>query len=142
MPLSSASTIRLEIGKPVPKASNKLTDVSGKQVSLTEATGKNGLLVIFSCNTCPFVIKNEGRIKDVTAYALKNEIGVMVVNSNEGQRDADDSFDAMKKYKAEKQFSGRFETERPFHIHALRSYGSPQSKAVEELCHRNYFFNR
>jgi len=98
----------LEIGKPVPKASNKLTDVSGKQVSLTEATGKNGLLVIFSCNTCPFVIKNEGRIKDVTAYALKNEIGVMVVNSNEGQRDADDSFDAMKKYKAEKQFSGYY----------------------------------
>jgi hypothetical protein len=98
--------VSLEIGKPVPKAGTKVTDVSGKVITLSDSKGKNGLLVIFSCNTCPFVIKNEGRIKEVTAYALKNEIGVVVVNSNESQRDGDDSFDAMKKYKAEKQFSG------------------------------------
>jgi hypothetical protein len=98
--------VSLEIGKPVPKAATKVTDVSGKVITLTDSKGKNGLLVIFSCNTCPFVVKNEGRIKEVTAYAMKNEIGVVVVNSNEGQRDGDDSFDAMKKYKADKQFSG------------------------------------
>jgi hypothetical protein len=54
------------------------------------------------------VIKNEGRIKEMTAYALKNEIGTVVINSNEGQRNEEDSFDAMKKYKAEKQFSGYY----------------------------------
>ncbi|HEV7232315.1 MAG TPA: thioredoxin family protein [Bacteroidia bacterium] len=98
----------LEIGKPLPKPELKVADVSGKSVSLGEAKGKNGLLVIFSCNTCPFVIKNESRIKEISAYALKNEYGVVVVNSNESQRDGDDSFEAMKKYKAEKQFSGYY----------------------------------
>jgi hypothetical protein len=98
----------LEIGKPAPKTEVKLMDVSGKSISLVEAKGKNGLLVIFSCNTCPFVVKNEGRIKEMTAYAAKNDFGVVVINSNEGQRDGDDSFNAMKKYKAEKQFSGYY----------------------------------
>jgi thioredoxin-related protein len=99
---------QLEIGKSIPKAELKLGDVSGKTVTLSDSRGKNGLLVIFSCNTCPFVVKNESRIKEMTAYALKNEIGVVVVNSNESQRDGDDSFAAMKKYKAEKQFSGSY----------------------------------
>ncbi len=98
----------LEIGKPAPKTEVKLTDVSGKSISLKEVKGKNGMLVIFSCNTCPFVIKNEGRIKEITEYALKNEMGVVVINSNEGQRDGDDSFEAMKKYKEEKKFSGYY----------------------------------
>jgi peroxiredoxin len=98
----------LEIGKPLPKPELKASDVSGKSISLGEAKGKNGILVIFSCNTCPFVVKNESRIKDISAYALKNEYGVVVVNSNENERDGDDSFDAMKKYKAEKQFSGYY----------------------------------
>ncbi len=98
----------LEIGKPTPKTEVKLMDVGGKNISLAEATGKNGLLVVFSCNTCPFVIKNQGRIKAMTEYAAKNEFGVVVINSNEGQRDADDSFEAMKKYKADQQFSGYY----------------------------------
>ncbi len=96
----------LEIGKSLPKMEIKLSDVSGKSVSLGEAVGKSGLLVIFSCNTCPFVIKNESRIKEMTAYALKNGFGSVVINSNEGQRDSDDSFEAMKKYHEQKQFSG------------------------------------
>ena len=42
----------LEIGKPIPNANMKMMDISGKEVSLAEAKGENGLLVIFSCNTC------------------------------------------------------------------------------------------
>jgi peroxiredoxin len=98
----------LEIGKATPKTDVKLSDVSGKTISLSDVKGKNGLLVIFSCNTCPFVIKNESRIKEITAYALKNETGVVIINSNEAQRDGDDSFEAMKKYKEEQKFSAYY----------------------------------
>jgi hypothetical protein len=57
---------------------------------------------MFSCNTCPYVIKNEARTKAIAEYAQKNGMGVILFNSNEAKRDSDDSFEAMKEY-AKKQ---------------------------------------
>jgi len=88
----------LPIGAAIPKADLKLKDISGKEVTLKEAKKKNGLLVMFSCNTCPWVIKNQSRTKDIANYALSKEIGVILLNSNEGQRDDADSFSEMKEY--------------------------------------------
>ncbi|MES2592685.1 MAG: thioredoxin family protein [Bacteroidota bacterium] len=88
----------LEIGAAIPKSDYKMMDISGKEVSLMDSKGENGLLVIFSCNTCPYVKLSEGRIKEIADVAKKNKIGVIVVNSNEAQRDSEDSFDEMKKY--------------------------------------------
>lgn len=88
----------LPIGASLPKPELKLKDISGKEVSLKDATKKNGLLVMFSCNTCPWVIRNQSRTVEAANYALSKEIGVILLNSNEGQRNDDDSFDAMKEY--------------------------------------------
>lgn len=96
--LSFMPVTELPIGSDMPNADVKMKDISGKEVSLKEAKKKNGLLVMFSCNTCPYVIKNQQRTKDISSYALKNDIGVVLINSNEGQRGSDDSFEAMKEY--------------------------------------------
>lgn len=88
----------LPIGAGIPKADLKLKDISGKEVSLKDVKKKNGLLVMFSCNTCPWVIKNQSRTKEIANYALSNEIGVILLNSNEGQRDDADSYSEMKEY--------------------------------------------
>lgn len=88
----------LEIGKPIPDAGLKMLDVSGKMVSMDEVKGENGLLVIFSCNTCPYVKLSEARIKEMALLASTNKIGVMIINSNAARRDGVDSFDAMKAY--------------------------------------------
>ncbi len=88
----------LPIGASIPKADLKLKDISGKEVSLKDAKKKNGLLVMFSCNTCPWVIKNQSRTKEIASYALSKEIGVILLNSNEGNRDDADSFSEMKEY--------------------------------------------
>ena len=88
----------LEIGATIPKADYKMMDISGTEVSLAETKGENGLLVIFSCNTCPYVKLSEKRIKEVAAFAKRNKIGIILVNSNEAQREAEDSFEEMKKY--------------------------------------------
>lgn len=88
----------LEIGKAIPSADVKMMDVSGKEVSLADAKGENGLLVIFSCNTCPYVKLSESRIKEVAKLAKANKIGVILLNSNEAQRADEDSMDEMKKY--------------------------------------------
>ncbi|MBL7884774.1 MAG: thioredoxin family protein [Bacteroidia bacterium] len=88
----------LEIGKAIPSASVKMMDVSGKEVALNDLKEEKGLLVIFSCNTCPYVKLSEVRIKEVASIAKRNKIGVVLINSNEAQRDDEDSFDEMKKY--------------------------------------------
>jgi peroxiredoxin len=88
----------LPIGADMPKADVKMKDISGKDITLKEATKKNGLLVMFSCNTCPYVVKNQQRTKEICQYALDNGMGVVLVNANEAQRGDDDSYDAMRSY--------------------------------------------
>jgi peroxiredoxin len=97
-------TTELPIGSQVPLADVKMKDISGKTVTLKEAAKKNGLLVMFSCNTCPYVIKNQQRTKEICAYASEKNIGVVLVNSNEAQRSSDDSFEAMKRYAKEQGY--------------------------------------
>ena len=88
----------LPIGSAMPKATMQMEDISGKKLTLQDAKKSNGLLVMFSCNTCPYVVKNQPRTKEIAAFALENNIGVILVNSNETQRKDDDSFEAMKQY--------------------------------------------
>lgn len=92
----------LPIGSAIPNAETKMKDISGKTISLKDAKTDKGLLVMFSCNTCPYVIKNQSRTKEACTYATDNGIGVAVINSNAANRDGDDSYDAMKEY-AKKQ---------------------------------------
>jgi thioredoxin-related protein len=88
----------LAIGSSIPNAETKMKDISGKEISFKDAMKKNGLLVMFSCNTCPVVHKYETRTVEVCKEALDNNIGVILLNSNEASRDKGDSYDDMKKY--------------------------------------------
>ncbi|MGI8892859.1 MAG: thioredoxin family protein [Bacteroidia bacterium] len=85
----------LGIGKKAPKTDYKMKDVTGKELSLNQIKGENGLLVIFSCNTCPWVINWQDRYNELHDVARKHKVGMVAVNSNEGQRSEEDSFDAM-----------------------------------------------
>ncbi|RYZ23247.1 MAG: thioredoxin family protein [Chitinophagaceae bacterium] len=98
----------LPIGASLPKADVKLKDVNGKTVTLKEAAKENGLLVMFSCNTCPFVIKNQQRTVEHCNYALDKKIGVVLINSNEAQRGDADSYDAMKEYAKEQGYKWHY----------------------------------
>ena len=93
-----ADYTELEIGKAIPSADVKMMDISGKEVSLSDAKGENGLLVMFSCNTCPYVKLSESRIKELSKLTKANKVGFILLNSNEAQRADEDSFDEMKKY--------------------------------------------
>jgi len=88
----------LAINATIPEADYKMKEVSGKTVSLNDIKKAKGLLVIFSCNTCPYVKMSESRIKEYSDFALTNGVGCILVNSNEAQRGEDDSFDEMTKY--------------------------------------------
>jgi thioredoxin-related protein len=98
---------QLEIGVKAPLTEYPLYDLEGKQVTLKSQLKANGLIVVFSCNTCPFVVgsdKFEGwerMYNELAAYAAQNEIGFILVNSNEAKRDGDDSVEEMRKHAAE-----------------------------------------
>lgn len=94
----------LNIGDALPNATTKLKEVTGKQITMEAAKQENGLLVMFSCNTCPYVVKYQQRTKDIASYAQKMNVGVIVLNSNEAQRANDDSYDAMKKYAKDQNY--------------------------------------
>lgn len=95
----------LELGSPIPKADIKMKDVSGKLVSLSDMRTPNGLLVMFSCNTCPYVQKNQSRTQAIGALAKEKGIGFIVLNSNEGSRNAEDSYRSMQEYARNQKYN-------------------------------------
>lgn len=103
--MAFTSIVELPIGADLPLADKKMKNVDGTEITLKGAAKANGLLVIFSCNTCPYVIKNQDRNNAICEYAIKNNIGVVVLNSNEGLRDSKDSYEEMKKYYKEQKYS-------------------------------------
>ncbi len=98
----------LPIGSTMPKADLKMKDISGKDISIKDVVKNKGVLVMFSCNTCPYVIKNQQRTVEIGEYAQRMKVGVIVLNSNEAQRTDDDSYDAMKKYAAEQKYNWNY----------------------------------
>jgi len=88
----------LPIGATLPKADVRIKDVSGKDLTLQQVKQSNGLLVMFSSNTCPYVIMNQSRTKEVCTYADNRKIGVILLNANEGDRDGGNSFGEMQAY--------------------------------------------
>lgn len=94
----------LSIGDALPMGDLKLKDVSGKMMTLQQIRKNNGLLVIFSCNTCPFVVATQERYQLLAKMAKANNIGMVAINSNEAQRGDVDSFDEMKQYALQQEY--------------------------------------
>jgi thioredoxin-related protein len=88
----------LKIGSTMPKSDLTMQDISGKNVAMKDAKKDNGVLVMFSCNTCPYVVKNQERTIAIGKYATANNVGVIILNSNEALRADDDSYAAMQTY--------------------------------------------
>ncbi len=95
----------LDLGSVLPLEDVKMMDITGKKVSLGEAKGENGLLVIFSCNTCPWVIKWEDRYVELAKKYQSKGVGMIALNSNETTFESSDSMDEMKKHAKENNYN-------------------------------------
>ena len=87
----------LEIGAAMPLKSKALPAVSGAQASIASVKGDKGTLVVFWCNTCPWVERYEDRMVALAAAYQSRGIGVIAVNPNDAVAYPDDSIDEMKK---------------------------------------------
>ena len=81
------SAEELELGAALPMADVKMTDISGEKISLNDAKRDSGLLVIFTCNTCPWVIAWEDRYIELANVYKPKGVGMIAINSNEKQFD-------------------------------------------------------
>jgi len=72
-----------------------LPGVDGKRYNLASVKGKNGLLVMFICNHCPYVKAVQDRIiRDVNELAPLG-VGAIAIMSNDPADYPEDSFDNM-----------------------------------------------
>lgn len=80
----------LDIGSEIPLANLELDPAvasdSTKRLTLARIKTANGLVVIFSSNTCPDVQKLEFRMKEIMNFAKLKNVGLVIVNSEEGAR--------------------------------------------------------
>jgi|TARA_B110000467_G_C18253909_1_gene442160 hypothetical protein len=93
---SSFETI--SISDKIPEIDFELESVNKEWMTINSQVGDNGLLVIFTCNTCPFVVMWEDRYKLIEQIVEESNIGLVYINSNYKKRKGDDSFENMQKH--------------------------------------------
>jgi len=78
--------------------------ITGGKVSLNQVSKKNGLVVIFICNHCPYVIHVIDQIVKLANDYLDKEIGFVAISSNDVVNYPDDDPKKMKLFAKEKDF--------------------------------------
>jgi peroxiredoxin len=76
-----------------------LPGVDGKTYTLDSFKGKKAVVLVFSCNHCPYVQAYEGRL--IELQKLFPDAAFAAINSNDSVKYPDDSFENMKKRAAE-----------------------------------------
>lgn len=72
-----------------------LLGVDGKRYSLASAAGKNGLLVMFICNHCPYVKAIKTRLVNDCRELLQHGINTIAIQSNDTENYPEDSYERM-----------------------------------------------
>ncbi|MGB2931955.1 MAG: thioredoxin family protein [Methyloceanibacter sp.] len=81
-----------------------LPGVDGKTYSLDQLRGKNGTLVMFICNHCPYVKAVIDRaVRDAKELEALG-INTVAISSNDADHYPEDSFDNMKRFAKEHRF--------------------------------------
>ena len=73
-----------------------LLGVDGKRHTLASSAGKNGLLVMFICNHCPYVKALKTRLVDDCRELLQYGINTIAIQSNDTENYPEDSFERMR----------------------------------------------
>ncbi len=72
-----------------------LPGVDGRNHSLEEYADAPVLVLVQSCNHCPYVLAWEGRINDLQRRYADRGVRIVAINSNDAEAYPGDSFDAM-----------------------------------------------
>jgi peroxiredoxin len=116
----------LSIGQQAPDF--ELPGTDGRIYRLDTFREKRALVVIFSCNHCPYVRAYEERIKHIQSDYGPKGVQVVAVNANETQHHPEDSFELMVARALEKGFN--FPYLRDDDQSVARAYGASHTPQV------------
>lgn len=94
------SSFQLTPGDAAPDFS--LPDAAGKTVSLADVNGAQGLLVVFACNHCPFVVHLADSLGEFAGEIAALGVNTVAINSNDLERYPQDGPEQMKAFAAER----------------------------------------
>lgn len=81
-----------------------LKNVDNTMVSLSDYSSKKGVIVVFTCNPCPFAKAYEERIIKIHNYYGPKGYPVVAINPNDASISPDDTFEKMQKLAKEKDY--------------------------------------
>lgn len=82
-----------------------LKNIDGQMTSFNDVKGKNGTLVMFICNHCPYVKGITDRLSSTMKQLQDKGIGVVAIMSNDTENYPEDSFDNMKVFAEQNGFT-------------------------------------
>jgi peroxiredoxin len=82
-----------------------LLSTDGKKYSSADLSDKKLLVVVFSCNHCPYVIAYEDRMIALQRDYASKGVQLIAINSNDEQNYPEDNFDRMVERAQKKQFN-------------------------------------
>lgn len=98
----AGETAGLQVGEIAPDFN--LKNIDGKKVALSSYTDVEGVLLIFSCNHCPYVKLYENRMNALEAKYHAQGFPVVAINPNDPIRQPEDSFEKMQENAKAKNF--------------------------------------
>lgn len=73
----------------------ELKNVNGKMVKLSDYNNENGIILIFTCNHCPYSQMYESRILELDAKYKSKGYPVVAINPNDSIKQPEDSYSQM-----------------------------------------------
>jgi len=92
------STFQLSVGQQAPDFS--LPTADGHLRSYSDVAGPNGLIVVFACNHCPYVIHLADLLGELGEQLFPMGIGLVAINSNDLEKYSQDGPEPMKTFAA------------------------------------------
>lgn len=111
------------------KAMNfKLKNVDGSTVSLSDYQEEEGVIVIFTCNHCPYAQAWENRIIQLDKQFDPKGYPVVAIQPNDPKLQPEDSFENMKKRAKEKGYTFPYLIDETQEVY--RTYGATRTPHV------------
>lgn len=117
---------KLRIGERAPEFS--LPGVDDKEYALSDFKAQKAVVVVFTCNHCPYVRAYEGRLVQLQRDYAGRGVQLLAINSNDSVAYPEDRFDNMVRRARDRQFNFpylRDETQR-----VARAYGAEYTPEV------------
>jgi len=102
--MSFVESVMIDLGTKAPDF--KLPDtVSGEEMTFGDVSGKNGTVVMFICNHCPYVIHVNEELVNLAADYKSKGIGFVAISSNDAVNYPQDGPELMKSHALQEEYN-------------------------------------